>query len=224
MPKGQYITNITIFFSGRSFYMNNQQKYFSLAMLLATACCIQKLQADIFSDMIAEMEEMHETTMRHMKQMRESFTSNFDNSFAPELVARIDENKDNNTITVHVVGLEGKDKTFDASMDSDENKLTITTPAATIAIKAQDRFMVVDMYHEVTQEQEKDTYKMQHMMAGHNQLAQSLSAEPKLNEAIIEYDADPKTLAIIIPLTKKVATKIPITIKAGNAKARKEEK
>lgn len=120
------------------------------------------------------------------------------------------QEKDSNVV-VTLNNIEVKDQTFDAEFNNRAQTLIITTPAGTMKIAARDNFLSVQFSYEQHKETKKDTEHGVYMSSGASQIGKTLSGHTRLADARINYNAETKTLTVIIPLEKAEKEKNPIT-------------
>jgi hypothetical protein len=190
-----------------------------LSLLIGTSCTAA--QANLFEEMLEEMNEMHVRFEQHMsqfhEQMKKAFVVPMSNGISsPSLI--ISENKDNNCVEVILHPMVVKEKIFDATMDEDTNSMTVSTPIGSVFIQTDDNLICVEFNHNIKQEQDEEGNTAHIMMSSYYQNTAVVSAELALEQSHIEYDETTQKLVISIPFKKKVVTKIPVTIKETESK------
>lgn len=186
--------------------LNTYKKAFSLTLLLVA--CAKNVRADIFTEMVEEMDRMHKRSQKLFKQMTQEFTNQY-------LAVEVKENSDKDIASVVIKNFDIKDKTLNAAWDENKHEWIIKTSAGTIVLLGSGKLLKIKTktYHETHHEEEKGAAKFFHGFSGRNSMTLSFSSDIRLCEAQFEYDEKNKELAVQLPLAKKNLVTVPVVFK-----------
>ncbi len=189
-------------------------KHLLLSLLIGSSCAAAP--QSLFEEMIEEINEMQARFERRMnrihEEMKRSVAAPLNNGLDSPILS-ISENKTNNCVEIILHPLIIKEKSFDATLDQENNSMTIATPAGSLHVQTDHHLISIGFNHQIKQEQDQKGNKSHITMNSYSQNTKTISAELALEESHIEYDQAAQKLVVSIPFRKKVVTKIPVTIK-----------
>lgn len=138
--------------------LNTYKKAFSATLLFVA--CANNMRADLFTEMVEEMDRMHKKSQKLFKQMTQEFVHQ------QPLAVDVKENTEKGVASVIIKNFDIKDKTLNASFDEDEQKWMIKTSAGTVVLLGRGKLLNIETYHEMRNEEEKDVTKFFHGYSG----------------------------------------------------------
>lgn len=176
--------------------------------LLTCLCAPSISRADLFTEMMQNMNLHMQQMEEHMKYMEDMMQSKqglrMTSTIAPEI------SEDDKGIQVQFKGIKS-DKELNAVVSDAGNQLTLQTPQGTITLRTKDRFLTVEITQKEEKTEDSKAGKSAAISMSSSSSSQLLKQAVSLDNVSVEYDQSTQTLTIIIP--KEMGKNIPITIK-----------
>ena len=176
----------------------------------------------------AHMDAMMEQMQKNMAQMSKSFDALWEqhqDDSADGLSLLIDENKQGNAIVVTASGIEAEN--INATVNDDQDVLTVKTDNAQLIIYTKDKYISVDLTEQTEESKEQKNKKgekqriMHHVASKRSSFGRTVPHEITLGDPYpqVDYDKKTKDLTITLSYTKhdaKKGTSIPVNITQEN--------
>jgi HSP20 family molecular chaperone IbpA len=176
-------------------------------LLLSCLCIAPAARADVFSSMMASMNQHMRDMEEHMRHI-ESMMQTRQGLRSPSITFNVAEDKEN--VVIQFKGIKS-DKELNAVMGDGGNHLHIQTPQGTINLRARDRFLTIEINHKEEQKQDDNGRASSAVSMSTSASSQLLSHKVSLDDVNLEYDQDAQILTLAIP--KDLGKRVPITIK-----------
>lgn len=176
-------------------------------LLLSCLCIAPASRADVFSSMMASMNQHMRDMEEHMRHI-ESMMQSRQSLRSPSITFNVSEDKEN--VVIQFKGIKS-DKELNAVMGDGGNHLHIQTPQGTINLRTRDRFLTIEINHKEEQKQDDNGRTSSAVSMSSSASSQLLSHKVSLDEVNLEYDQDAQILTLSIP--KDLGKRVPITIK-----------
>lgn len=177
------------------------------SLLFSCLCMAPASRADVFSSMIASMNQHMRDMQEHMQHI-ENIMQSRQNIRSQSITFKLAEDK--NHVIIEFKGIKS-DKELNAVMGDGGNNLHIQTPQGTINLRARDRFLTIEINHKEEQKQDDNGHTSSAVSISSSVSSQLLSHKICLDEVNLEYDQDTQILTLSIP--KDLGKQMPITIK-----------
>lgn len=126
-----------------------------------------------------------------------------------KLQVSIQENDKDNTVAITVNGI--KAEKIDATLNDENDTLTIKADNSKVLVYAKDRTLTVAVRQEVSTKSEDSKLKAQSFSAASMQESRTMSGTVNLDKQTITYDQAKEELTITLPMAAKKAGK-PVTV------------